>query len=92
MCEFFYQVLIGNLEEHKQEVITLICCDSALRPKSETFRFPYESSSKFSGCKCHGLDSEIEFLNKKKKKTTEKMNALLNPGGTHPCYDNNQLH
>ena len=41
MCEFFYQLLIGNLEEHKQEVITLICKDNVLSQESSTFRFPY---------------------------------------------------
>ena len=41
MCEFFDQVLIGNLEEHKQEVITLIYRDNVLSPESGTFRFPY---------------------------------------------------
>jgi len=41
MCEVFYQVLIGNLEEHKQEVITLICKDNVLSQESGTFRFPY---------------------------------------------------
>lgn len=30
---------------------TLTCWDRALKPKSETFRFPAASNSKFSGCK-----------------------------------------
>ena len=31
--------------------LTLHCCGKALRPKSEIFKFPLESKSRFSGCR-----------------------------------------
>lgn len=41
------------LQENKIWQLTLNCCGSALNPKSDIFKFPLTSSSKFSGWKAH---------------------------------------
>lgn len=47
-----YFIYVSSYEVKLQNYMTFTrcCCDKALNPKSETFRVPDESRSRFSGC------------------------------------------
>lgn len=56
------KVLRWNTKEliNTEVIFTPTCWDNALNPKSETLRFPFASSNKFSGCrKCNATNQVL---------------------------------